>query len=94
MSAGLGVAVMLVLERFTPGAVGEAARLLGLTITVGIDLLINGLLVGIGFAVDAKVGQLLALALAIEGLVLGLALTMQFTQIGFARGKASPRRSG
>lgn len=41
---------------------------------IGIDLLIDGFLLGIGFAAGAKEGKLLAFALTVELLSLGLAL--------------------
>lgn len=47
---------------------------LGMLTAVGIDLLLDGILLGIGFAAGAKEGILLALALAIECLSLGLAV--------------------
>ena len=42
--------------------------------TVGIDILIDGLVLGIGFAAGAKQGLLLTGALTLEVLFLGLAL--------------------
>jgi ZIP family zinc transporter len=45
----------------------------GILIAIGIDLLLDGLLLGIGFAAGAKEGILLALALALECFSLGMA---------------------
>lgn len=45
----------------------------GLLTAVGVDLLIDGILLGTGFAAGAKEGILLAIALALECLSLGLA---------------------
>lgn len=51
-------------------ALGAQSGLLGAT---GVDLLIDGLLLGIGFAAGQREGRLLALALTMELLSLGLA---------------------
>ncbi|MEZ4570155.1 MAG: hypothetical protein R2849_07480 [Thermomicrobiales bacterium] len=48
--------------------------------TVGIDVAIDGVLVGIGFAAGLSEGRLLAFALAIEGLTLGLVTTLTLLQ--------------
>lgn len=45
----------------------------GILTAIGVDLLIDGILLGIGFAAGAKEGVLLALALALECFSLGMA---------------------
>ena len=60
----------------------------GLLIAVGIDILIDGLLLGIGFAAGAKEGTLLAIALTIELLSLGLATAIELRQSGHGKGRA------
>lgn len=71
---------------------GEAARPgslpWGLLIAVGVDIFIDGLLLGIGFVAGAKEGTLLAVALALELLSLGLATAVQLQQSGYGRGRA------
>ncbi|MCI1189776.1 transporter [Hymenobacter sp. DH14] len=68
-------------------AANPAATLpMGLLTGVGIDILIDGLLLGIGFATGAKEGLLLAIALTIEILSLGLATAVELRQEG--QGKA------
>jgi zinc transporter, ZIP family len=57
----------------------------GLLATVGVDLAIDGLLLGIAFAAGATVGRLLALALTIELLSLGLAVAVELGHLGIAR---------
>ena len=54
-------------------ASGEAPT--GLLVAVGIDILLDGLLLGIAFAAGTKEGFLLTLALSLELLSLGLAIT-------------------
>lgn len=63
-----GIAVMLVLGRLEKVAAGPV----GLLATVGIDLLIDGLVLGIAFAAGAAVGILLTIALTLEVLFLGV----------------------
>ena len=83
----IGIALMLAMRKLTEPPVGPAERDLnskGLVITVGVDVLIDGLLVGIGFAAGAEVGVLVTVALTLEVLFLGLA-----TAASLARGGAS-----
>lgn len=60
----------------------------GLLVAVGIDILIDGLLLGIGFAAGTKEGTLLAIALTIELLSLGLATAVELRQDGHGKTKA------
>ena len=61
---------------------------MGLIVGIGIDILIDGLLLGIGFAVGAKQGTLLAFALAGEFVSLGLATATELGQSGMPKNKA------
>lgn len=54
---------------------------------IGVDILIDGFLIGIGFAAGAKEGKLLTLALTVELLSLGLALASSLIQAGRSRAK-------
>ncbi|MDJ0366491.1 transporter [Hymenobacter sp. H14-R3] len=99
---GLGVAVMLGLRYFTqrlekqeaaapvPSSFRTSAAPLpwGLLVAIGIDIFIDGLLLGIGFAAGAKEGTLLAIALTLELLSLGLATAVELRQGGHGRGRA------
>ena len=60
----------------------------GLLVAIGIDIFIDGLLLGIGFAAGAKEGTLLAIALTIELLSLGLATAVELRQGGHGKGRA------
>jgi ZIP family zinc transporter len=60
-------------EQAARAASGDAPA--GLLVAVGIDILLDGLLLGIAFAAGAKEGILLTLALSLELLSLGLAIT-------------------
>jgi ZIP family zinc transporter len=66
------------------------ARKLPLTmlVGVGVDLVVDGLLIGIGFAAGAKEGRLLALALTAELVSLGLAVGSSLNGKAVAFGKS------
>jgi len=89
----LGVAVMLgvrsataKVEEKAEGA--ESKWPMAMLVAVGIDVLVDGFLIGIGFAAGAKEGKLLTLALTIELLSLGLAVCATLCKGGTIRGKA------
>ena len=96
----LGVAVMLGLRYFgnwmeqkdpavdeSAGAAPAAALPWGLLGAVGIDVVIDGLLLGIGFAVGARAGALLAVAITMEMLTLSLAPAVEVRRSGQSRTK-------
>jgi len=56
-----------------------------LLVAVGIDFLLDGLLLGVGFAAGARIGILLALAEATEQLSVGLALAGELLRAGVPR---------
>ena len=89
---GLGIAAMLGLralsrgeEKGEPGT--KTAFPTGLVFGVGVDIFVDGLLLGIGFAAGAKEGMLLALSLATELLSLGLATSAALGRAGVPRAK-------
>ncbi len=55
---------------------GQYAGAAGLIITVGIDMLIDGVLIGVTFIKGADTGAIIAIALAIEVLFLGVAVVV------------------
>jgi ZIP family zinc transporter len=77
----------------TPGTVAaEAANATdqlpwGLLIAIGVDIFLDGLLLGIGFAAGAKEGTLLAVALAFELFSLGLATAVELQQEAFTKAR-------
>ena len=87
----LGVIVMLGIRQLTetPGQLEEnkPEQPTGLVITVGIDLLVDGLLVGVGFAAGAQNGILLTVALTIEILFLALSAASSLVEAGTSRGR-------
>ena len=60
---------------------------LSLLVAVAIDFLLDGLLLGVGFAAGARIGILLALAEAAEQLSVGLALAGELQSTRMARGR-------
>lgn len=90
-----GIVVMLLLRRFTEadealtGAPGESERSpAGMLVAIGVDILLDGLLLGIAFAAGNKEGTLLTIALSIELLSLGLAMTTTMRQRGWSSTRA------
>lgn len=73
IGGGLGVGVMLGLKSLEGRAKGPFA-MLG---AVGIDILIDGLVLGLGFLAGARAGILLTIALTLEVLFLGLTVTSE-----------------
>ena len=66
-----GIAVMLGIRQLERVVAGPS----GLLTLVGVDILIDGLVLGIAFAAGAQAGLLLTVALSVEVLFLGLAVT-------------------
>ena len=71
-----GVAAMLLIKQLGRRAAGPV----GLAATAGVDLLVDGLVLGIGFAAGARQGLLLGVALTLEVLFLGLTLAVAFCE--------------
>jgi ZIP family zinc transporter len=88
-----GIALMLAIRELTARSESRAGTsgsggATSLVLTVGVDLLIDGLLVGIGFAAGAETGILITFALTLEVLSLGLATVATMMQDGEARRQA------
>ena len=83
----LGVLVLLAVRQFAEalerrsGGKGESS----LIAAVGIDVFIDGLLIGVGFAAGARVGVLLIVALTLELLFLGVSVASSLGQSGQPR---------
>jgi len=74
----LGVATMLGIHRLSKriekrGVGGQYAGAASLLTTIGIDMIIDGVLIGVTFLDDPDTGVIIAVALAIEVLFLGVA---------------------
>lgn len=55
-------------------------------VAIGVDVFIDGLLLGIGFATGEKAGVLLAVAIALEMFSMGIATSMQMQEDGLSKG--------
>lgn len=88
----LGIAALLALRSFGPSEESLERNPgkvpIAFSFAMGIDILIDGFLIGIGFAAGAKEGKLLAFALTVELLSLGIANFVTLTQAAVPRGKA------
>lgn len=73
IGGAIGVVTMLLVKQLEEWAKGPA----GLLTAIGIDILIDGLVLGIGFAASPKVGLLLTIALTLEVLFLGLTVAAE-----------------
>lgn len=87
-----GIGVMLGIRSVTRRAedktqAANGAMPAAMLAAMGIDILIDGFLIGIGFAAGAKAGRLLTFALTAELLSLGLALTVTLREAGVPRAK-------
>lgn len=87
----LAVIVGAVAGIFTVLLVGRLERVvkgpLGLFTTVGIDVLIDGLVLGLGFDAGRKEGFLLLIALSLETLFLGLTVTAELGERAWSPAK-------
>ncbi|WP_339381513.1 ZIP family metal transporter [Brasilonema bromeliae] len=81
IGGAFGVAVMLAVKQLVKKASGS----ISLIATVGVDVLIDGLIIGIGFAAGAKEGILLTIALTIEILFLSLSVSTTLSQANASR---------
>ena len=81
IGGALGVIVMLALKSLE-GRVKGPVALLG---AIGIDILIDGLVLGLAFVAGAKAGILLTIALTLEVLFLGVTLATELKETIAAR---------
>ncbi|MES2326259.1 MAG: transporter [Pseudomonadota bacterium] len=78
-----GIGAMLAIKALDERIEGPV----GLATATGVDLLVDGLVLGISFVAGARQGILLTIALTLEVLFLGLSLVGEFAQ-SMTRGKA------
>ena len=76
VGALIGIATMLAMKMLDERWEGP----LGLAVTTGVDLLVDGLVLGISFIAGARQGALLTIALTLEVLFLGLTLVGAFAK--------------
>jgi len=96
----IGVVTMLGIHRLSKTIEkrrvgGQFAGAAGLLITIGIDMLIDGVLIGVTFLDNPDTGIIIAVALAIEVLFLGVAGVVALPQeLGMGRKLAVPAAFG
>lgn len=83
----VGGAAGLVLMLAVKQAGGWIGGPTGLTVAIGIDLLVDGLVLGVALQAAGTAGLLLAIALTIEVLSLGLAITSSLSERWTSRSK-------
>lgn len=82
----LGVLVMLAIRYLTHSVEEKQGDSpIGMLVAVGVDVTLDGLLIGISFAAGAKAGRLLTFALTVELLSLGLAVASALGKSGKSR---------
>lgn len=88
----LGIAALLILRSMSPSEEAlkrsSGALPVAFLFAMGVDILVDGFLIGIGFAAGAKEGKLLAFALTVELLSLGIATVVTLTGLGTPQKKA------
>lgn len=75
VGGGTGIALLLLLRKLTAGIKQAPA---GMIAASALDALIDGIVLGLGFAMGRREGVLLAIALAVEFLFLGLSIAGAF----------------
>lgn len=83
----LGLGAMLGLELLGTRAEKSGGSSFVALAVVGIDVFVDGILIGIGFAEGGSAGPLLAVALTVELLGLGVALALSLQEDGKPRGR-------
>ena len=84
----LGTGLVLAVGQFSRRAEQKGTTSVAALLTVtGIDVFIDGILIGIGFVGGAKVGVLLALALTTEFLFVGFTTAATLASTGFSSGR-------
>lgn len=81
VGGGAGIVVMLLIKEIGERTQGQT----GLITLVGVDVFIDGLVLGLGFAASAKAGLLLTIALTLEVLFLALSLAAELDDAAVAR---------
>ena len=91
-----GVAVLVGMRHIDGGesAHGKGVLPVGFLVVVGVDLFIDGLLVGTGAAVSVQTATVIVIALTVEVLFLGLSVALQLINSGASRLMAASVTAG
>ncbi len=87
----LGVGVMLIMKHFTEKfgqkGITKTSQPISLIATLGVDIALDGVLIGVGFSAGQKQGLLLTIALTLEVVFLGLSGGAALRGAGASRAK-------
>lgn len=83
IGGAIAVGVMLLVKQIETLVKGPV----GMLSTIGIDVFVDGIVLGIAFAAGAKAGLLLTIALALEVMFLGLALVTELSKLRWPAAK-------
>lgn len=67
----------------------HGAAVTGMVVAIAVDLVVDGIMLGLGFAAGERAGVLLAIALTLETVSLGLAVATTLRQRGGAKGRVA-----
>lgn len=84
VGGGIGITVMLLVKELGERTSGTT----GLAALVTLDIFIDGLVLGLGFAVSPKAGLLLAIALTLEVLFLGLSFASELNKTTLSKARS------
>lgn len=86
----LGIAAMLLIKKVTEPKQDpvekKASFSINMLFAIGVDIVIDGILLGIGFSAGANEGILLSIALSIELLSLGMAIVVMLKEAKVSKG--------
>lgn len=89
----LGLASMLGVKLLSAG-IGRSGGSTSLVATTGVDVFVDGLVIGIGFVAGGGAGALLVLVLTVEILFLGLSVAASLSESGASPGRVIGTTSG
>ncbi len=79
----------LLQRRRAAAGTDQATGAIGIVAPVAVDLAVDGLLVGVGFISGTGMGRLLAIALTMEMMFLGLSVSQMLTKHGYSMRRAA-----
>lgn len=89
----IGIAMMLLIKAFAEKDENKTKTInvsqipVAFLVAIGVDVFIDGLLLGIGFASGAQAGMLLAFAIGLEMFSMGMAVASELGSEGIPKGK-------
>ena len=91
----IGIGLMLFIKKFAEKSENQHKSIeivpkipIAFVVAIGVDIFIDGLLLGIGFATGSKAGMLLAFAIALEMFSMGMAVASELGSEGISKKRA------